>query len=835
MPRATIDFGIDLGTTNSAIAVLKGTKVEVFKNPLGAEYTPSAVWIDPRTRLHVGQPAKDRIEDDEENAVCEFKLLMGIEHDKVFQRTGKKMKPPELSAWVLKALKRDVQRATGEDIRAAVITIPADFDTPQREATKKAAQLAGFVESPLLHEPVAAGLAYGFQSRKDNVYWLVYDLGGGTFDAAVLQIRGGEIRVVNHGGDKRLGGKLFDWEIVEQLLVPALLRERPAWKNQDFRRGNPRWRAVYAKLKWWAEIAKIKLSETTSFAIHIDNLAQDDAGRPITFHYDLTRSAVDHLIEPYILRTVNIGRKVLEDAHLTPQSLEKVILVGGPTQGPLLRQMIPDASAGLGIPIDFSVDPMTVVARGAAIFAGTQRLPASALPAPPPGTVVLQLDYKPVGTDTEPMVGGLAIGDAGQSFAGYTVEFVHAHPRAAWRSGKIELTPDGKFLTSLWAGQGANQYLVELCDPTGRQTPTHPDRLLYTFGNVFTDPPLTHSIGVAMANNEVDVFFSKGTPLPCRQRRRHRTVKPLRVNEEGDWLTIPIVEGENERRADRNQLIGQLVIHSAKIKREVPAGNDIEITLEVDTDHLIKARAFVPLLDQEFKAAISYKDYHKRSQNPGQMRQDIDQEKQRLEQARSQARRVRDDRAEQGLARIDAERMEEQVEQLFQAAAGDPETAAACHERLVDLRSAIDEVEDALEWPNLLEQAEKAHASLREIANNYGTSSDRELTMTLQHELDKMRQARDPQGLRRKIKEVDGLKYRILQEQPGFWLGLLDDLENYRSSMPSAQADALFRTARNAANSNNTAALRAAVQQLIGLIPPERQGAVAAFGASTQR
>jgi len=220
--RTTIDLGIDLGTTNSCIALLKGTEVEILRNNDGQETTPSAVWLDRKDRLHVGQRARDQFEADEENAAIEFKLQMGKATDRVFQRSGRSFRPEALSAEVLKSLLGDARARLDEEIRAAVITVPADFDLPQCDATRQAAQLAGLTSSPLLQEPVAAALAYGFQSDSDKVFWLVYDLGGGTFDAAVMQMRDGMFRVVNHGGDRHLGGKLIDWAIVEQLLVPAL-------------------------------------------------------------------------------------------------------------------------------------------------------------------------------------------------------------------------------------------------------------------------------------------------------------------------------------------------------------------------------------------------------------------------------------------------------------------------------------------------------------------------------------------------------------------------------------------------------------------------------------
>jgi molecular chaperone DnaK len=260
--RTTTDFGIDLGTTNSAIAVMNGVEAEVIKNNDGFETTPSAVWIDRRDRLYVGKAAKERGELDAPNTCAEFKLRMGTTGQaKLFETTGRSMEPEQLSAEVLKSLKRDVAQRLGDDIQAAVITVPAAFELSACDATRRAAELAGLTYVPLLQEPTAAALAYGFQTDADNVFWLVYDFGGGTFDAALINVRDGEFTVVNHRGDNFLGGKLIDWKIVEELLIPAVTRERPL---PGFGRGDPRWVGAVNKLKLAAEEAKIRLSRVDS-------------------------------------------------------------------------------------------------------------------------------------------------------------------------------------------------------------------------------------------------------------------------------------------------------------------------------------------------------------------------------------------------------------------------------------------------------------------------------------------------------------------------------------------------------------------------------------------
>ena len=215
MSRTTIDFGIDLGTTNSAVAVLNGVSPEIIKNnEKDADITPSAVYIDKKGITRLGEAAKSRVPDSGGDVYLEFKRRMGTDHVYKFKSSGQQRKPEDLSAEILKSLKGDVQQKTGEILESAVITVPAAFELHQCDATRKAAQLAGFKDSPLLQEPVAAALAYGFQTDGKKAYWLVYDFGGGTFDAAVIKAEEGSIHVVNHGGDNFLGGSDIDWAII---------------------------------------------------------------------------------------------------------------------------------------------------------------------------------------------------------------------------------------------------------------------------------------------------------------------------------------------------------------------------------------------------------------------------------------------------------------------------------------------------------------------------------------------------------------------------------------------------------------------------------------------
>jgi molecular chaperone DnaK len=821
MARMTIDFGIDLGTTNSSIAVLKGTEVDVFKNNEGCEYTPSAVWIDKSNRLIVGRRAKEKFLDaeEEENAACEFKLLMGTAEENLFTRSGRKMKPEELSSWVLKQLRADVRQRSGEEVAAAVITVPAAFQLPACKATERAANLAGFVCSPLLQEPVAAALAYGFQSDDDKVFWLVYDFGGGTFDAAVIHMRDGQFQVVNHGGDTNLGGKLLDREIVNQLLVPAVCQNH---RLMDFGPKNRKWSSAFAKLKLAAEEAKITVSRDDSAEIIIDFLCNDDRGQPVRFEYELKRADVERIAEPFILRSINICKKALAEKRLAAQNIQKVLLVGGPTLMPYLRDRLADQKSGLGIPLEFSIDPMTVVARGAAMFAGTRRLEGVALPPLAAGQYAVHLDYQPIGPDAEPLVGGKVQPPTDQDLSGFTIEFINADARTPWRSGKLTLGANGSFMTTLWAEKGcANRFGIELCDATGNKRDTVPDQFSYTIAMTPGDTVLINSVGVALANNETLFFLAKGTALPARRRGETlRTIMDIRCGQSGDVLKIPVVEGELARRANRNNEVGALKIHADKIRRDLPVGSEVELTIEIDQSRLIRTKAYVPLLDQEFEEVIALE---KPAPDPTVLQGDLEREKKRLHEARKKAQELQNLNALQALHRIDAEQMEHDVEAALGGGQGDRDATYRAQGRLLVLRATIDEAEDAMEWPALVAQAEKEVEVERKIINTSEfriTTEEKQLFASLERDIEAAKQSRDSDLLLAKVQEMDRLGIVIMHRQPGWWVAQLENLAKKKSTMSNqGQAEEYITQGRRAMHNNDVQSLMAAVRQLAGLLP----------------
>jgi len=814
MERSTVDFGIDLGTTNSLIAVLKGTTQEIIKTNENADYTPSAVAFDKREQLRVGLEAKNQqLSDDGMERLdvrLKFKLKMGYPKPlEAFKVNGKQMTPEELSAEVLKKLRADVQRKHGEKVTTAAISVPAAFELPQCSATDKAAKLAGLSFVPLVQEPVAAALSYGFQTTSDRVFWMVYDFGGGTFDTAIMQVRDEQIQVVNHGGDNDLGGGLIDSEIVKQLLVPLVSKEFNLSPDDQ------RWKFVLPLLTRKAEEAKISLSGKDDTYIEIGNLFPVKDGVSIPFECELKRIDIERLAEPFIERSINICKAVLEKARLSSSDIEKLILVGGPTLTPLFREML---SQKLGISLELRVDPLSIIARGAAIFAGTQIVPEVTRRQVPlsAGQFKLELDCEPIGDKVEPTIGGRVTAPEGQSLQGYTIEFVQKE----WRSGKIDVGASGAFVSTVYAERECrNEYLIELRDASGNRCETVPDRFHYTIGITISAQTLVNNIGIALANGAVLDFFEKNTPLPVKRRKTNlHTTKLGKSGDSGTVLIIPVVEGNN-KRADRDSLIGFLEVSGQEVRSDVPVGSPIEVTITIDESRIVRTTAYVPSLDEEFERVFNpkYPEF-----NEEYLTDQVERAKSRLEEIRGKNQQIGSTSAADLLQQIENEKLVVEIDAtLISVEQTDKEALNRLQRRRIELDAKLDKIEELIAWPALIVEAEAEISGGREIVDKWGDSQDNDDFSRLEEDTRKAIASKNPDFLQQKIRNLSQLVFQVLMKQPGFWVAQLERLAGeYKDDMrDQADAERLIAQGYRAIKNQDVEGLMTAVRQLYGLLP----------------
>jgi molecular chaperone DnaK len=370
-------IGIDLGTTNSVVAVMQGGEPVVIPNQEGGRTTPSVVGITKSGERLVGQVAKRQAVTNPENTIYSIKRFMGHRYDEVAEEAkrvpykvtrgphddarvdifGKAYSPPEISAMILQKLKTAAEDFLGEKVTKAVITVPAYFNDSQRQATKQAGEIAGMEVLRIINEPTAAALAYGLDKKKDETI-AVYDLGGGTFDISILEVGEGVVEVKATAGDTHLGGDDIDNRIVEWLAA-EFKKDQGIDVSKD--------RMAIQRLKEAAEKAKIELSQVQETDINLPFLTADASG-PKHLQLKLTRAKLEQLMEDILQRTIGPTKQALSDAGVTPDKIDEIVLVGGSTRIPRVLQIVKDLFGGKEP--HKGVNPDEVVAVGAAIQGG---------------------------------------------------------------------------------------------------------------------------------------------------------------------------------------------------------------------------------------------------------------------------------------------------------------------------------------------------------------------------------------------------------------------------------------------------------------------------------
>ncbi len=347
--------GIDLGTTRSAVASVEDGEPKILENSEGERVTPSIVAFDDGERL-VGKPAKNQMLTNEENTVKSIKRHMGEDYEVSLE--GEDYTPQQISSMILQKLKNDAEDKLGDDVEKAVITVPAHFNDAQRQATKDAGEIAGLEVERILNEPTAAALAYGLDDESEKTV-LVYDFGGGTFDVTVLEMGDGIYEVQSTEGDNNLGGDDFDQEIIDWVLEKFEEENGIDLSEND---------EALQRVRENAEEAKKELSSRKQTKINIPFIHQDDEGSTYNIDYELTRSKFEDLVEDLIQRTTDPTETAIEDAGISKSEIDDVILVGGTTRVPAVKEHV---QAITGMEPDQEVNPAEAVAQGAAIQAGS--------------------------------------------------------------------------------------------------------------------------------------------------------------------------------------------------------------------------------------------------------------------------------------------------------------------------------------------------------------------------------------------------------------------------------------------------------------------------------
>lgn len=597
--------GIDLGTTNSAIASYDGEGVALYKSPEQHDVTPSAIFLDRRGNKFVGSRAYNNAARNPDNAATLFKRMMGTSTPIRLAGVDRTMTPEECSAEVLRAVfgyLPETMRNNGET--GTVITVPAAFNQMQKDATLVAAETAGIGRVALMQEPVAAVMSVMRQRNRDGTF-LVFDLGGGTLDIAIAQSMKGRVSLLAHGGVEMCGGRDIDRALLDEIVKP--------WLVENFDLGddfvvNSKFRTLVRMATWAAEKAKIELSHADESVVALSESeigVRDLSDEEIYVDIALDRPRLDALIAPILDQAIASARETLEQAGISAHDVDRIVFVGGPTQYKPLRDKV---AFELGIAASTDVNPMTAVAEGAAIFAESidwsnesrgRKASRNSL-----SSAGLEFAYVARTPDASARIIARKVGSADGEFQVDSLD-------TGWSSGKKTLA-EGAALDLPLAKPGENAFRVFVFDATGGPVTIANDRIVISRTAAQIDAiPASHTISIEVLESRngprvLQPIVRAGDPLPKKGKVPFRAGETLRAGSSAS-LNFKLWEGSIAEPVDDNVFIGTFRVAGSDFEDGMIAtGAEIVLEYEITDSGNIRLDVSVPSISGSFSSGHNY-------------------------------------------------------------------------------------------------------------------------------------------------------------------------------------------------------------------------------------
>lgn len=770
MARLKIDYGIDLGTTNSAICRMEKGEPVVIKTDVLKDTMPSCVSFTKRKSVKAGDSAFNEMKSDKRrasksgkrsnsNSYVEFKRTMATNtryHSSYMERD---YSSEELSAEVLKTLKSFV---TDENISSVVITVPAKFTVNQKTATIEAAKMAGFRRCELLQEPIAASMAYGLTADRKNGIWMVFDFGGGTFDAALVKVEDGIMQVFDTEGDNYLGGKNLDYAIVDRIIIPYLMDN---YNISDTIADADKKEILRDAMKTYAEDLKNQLSfkEKEDVLSNLGDLGEDEDGEEIELDLTVTQDEAFNVMRPYFQKAVDICKNLLERNHLDSKQLDKLILVGGPTHSPLIRQMLREQ---ITTNVDTSIDPMTAVATGAALYAST--IDAEVCDEDiAVDTVKLEIGYEATSVETTEWVSVKLPTDAKQSEV--FVELVRSDK--AWSSEKTSIDKSGNVIEANLIEGKPNSFTVMCYDAQGNSLQCFPDEITIIQGAKVGAAPLPYNIGIAIwdSNKERAVFrmargLEKNKPVPAIGVVNDlKTSGQLRPGVDSDKLTIPIYQVDDFSEAENRPValyehVGDVVITGDEVEQLIPSDSTVDVTLKVDTSEQMILEVHFPATDTSVEKPL---DTSKK--------QSIEDAEKEISKGIAEAQRSISRLNNSG---ISTNNVEADLGNVKDEAANSSEKKMVL-QHLKEVLRKIEDLDESTEWQRLEQELREEFERLEKAQNDLGNDKTEQLVNQLRSQTDQVIRSKDVRMGRGTLDQINSLYIQLTL--PYLCMGLIQD------------------------------------------------------------
>ena len=819
-------LGIDLGTSNSAIAAHVDGKLRILKTvEQVTEVLPSVIYIDRRGNKFYGHRAYEKLFRSPANATDGFKRQMGTSWKKEFSDAGIVMNAEECSAEILRQLVAQARVECGDrDIAGAVITTPAAFNQMQIEATYRAAGLAGLGKIALLQEPVAAAMmAVAGDKNKDGIF-LVYDIGGGTFDLALVQSTKGNINILAHEGINALGGRDFDRIIINGVVRPWLLENYTL--AADFQK-NPKYEKMIRLMRMAAELAKFQLSKSENTTIYLsedDLQVTDDKGVDIFTEIPIDRRRFEQLIADKVDETVDLSRKILKENGFESSDLDRLVFIGGPSKMPTLREKV---SRELGLPTDLDVDPMTSVALGAAIFCEgldwtKQEMTRKTTKkrAMTEGTVKLQYDYTSRVAEDRARIRIKPQDDSAID----DIE-IQIDSSQGWTSGRRKLD-NGTTIELPLDKDGDNSFRIMAFDATGALIKDAGREIVINRAAASAGSlRLTHNLATMIVHGEGDeaentlhIFAKKGIPLPESGVVTDYLV--ARDLHEGD---VPILvqffqqpEAINPTPGEPNLFIGSCEIRCEEIGSTISKGDRLNIHWSVNESGLIRlnlelAKSGVVSKEIHISDAVASLDYD--GESGEHILNEIlnDAEKELISTNKIAAT------SDSPEIRKIGNLLGEQSTNLENAAEGEERRSIA--EKIRDLRQKIAAIRN-----NPQNRIASLQSELQEIKDNFNQNCRDQADEQTCQQFDDLAQQADNDlkngdsgydDAKRSANKMHNIYSRLLWNNPGFIVSAFKHVsEQNKTAIDSAEHDKLVEIGKEMLNDNDMDGLREATGEL---------------------
>ena len=815
----TINYGIDLGTTNSAIAKFVKGEVIIFSNPqdYSTRTLPSIVGFK-KDKILVGKQAKVYAVKEPQNVKSIFKRKMGTAESFPIESLNQSKTPIELSTEVLKELKTFVN--TGDNLDAVVITIPASFDMIQSNATKEAGYQAGFKQVELLLEPIAASLAYANMKKEKAMIdgeWLVYDFGGGTFDVALINIKEGEMKVLDHEGNNFLGGADIDNLIIEKIIIPKLYEQ---YKFSDLKTKmldtNGIYNKVYLRLLSGCEEAKIQLSARTSAEIVVDGL-EDETGKKVDIEITITRTELNEILKPLIDSTIEMIKQILTRKSLKPSDLQFILMVGGSTYIPYVRNRVEEV---LQIPVNCEIDPTTAIAIGAAYYAASQTKDLQQKITKLKTSISIRTSYKKASKEKDELFSARVSGNIEGLFYRITRD------DGGFNSGLKKLTE--RISEDLPLVDGAfNYFTLGVYDNQNNIIETDIEPIGISTTYIVDGQPLPEDICLEIDDEdnpgEVKLrrIFEKSANLPLRCQFTTRVNKRIIKGNEEDFILINVTEGTHLAMPESNKGVGWLKITGKDITKDLAKGSDIELTFTISKSRDLTIAAYLNMVDQEFKQLFNPKV---RDTQIDILKNQVENLSTKLDEEIEEAIKIEDFRTADALHKCKKE-MELLNEEAKEISINDSTDKKY---QIEDRKMKVSKALDFATKDKRVQQIKASYFEVKEeceiMLDENGNDHERKTFIDIVAQESAFLATNSPLKIKEKIDEFHSIIGKIKWRNPDFLKSIFQYCKNNQSKMnDEKEAKSHIDAGNFAIESENWDRLKEINFELLDLIPTERK------------